>query len=78
MKSGDVSRNPGPTGKSGSTHQNIRVVVVERVSLVAVDLFSATPVTSRHITNVLACFQMMSTMNSAAAVANLHYCAIGV
>ena len=57
MKSGDVSPNPGPTMKRGSTHQNIRVVVVERVSLVAVELFRATPMTSRHITNVLAFFK---------------------
>ena len=51
---------------------------MERVSLVAVELFRAAPVTSGHTTNALAFSQMMSTMNSAAAVANLHFCAINV
>ena len=46
---------------------------MERVSLVVVELFRATPVTSGHTTNVLIFSQMMRTTNSAAAEANLHF-----
>ena len=57
MKSGDVRRELQPTqailSERGTTHQNIRLVVVARVSLVAVEQSYVTLVTSGHTANVL-------------------------
>ncbi|KAK2162389.1 hypothetical protein NP493_1525g00009 [Ridgeia piscesae] len=78
MKSGDVSPNLGLLSERGHTTQNIHVAIVARVSLVAVEPSHVTPATSGHTTNVLECYQTTHTTNSAAAVANLHICAISV
>ena len=72
MKSGDVS-------KRGPAHQNTRVVILERVSLNCRGrAISCDSCASGHTTNVPAFSQMMSTINSAAAIANIHFCASSV
>ena len=71
---GDVRPNPGPTEEKRiyiPKHQCSRAKG-------AVELFRATPVASGHTTKLLVFSQMMRAMNSAAAVAYLHFCAVSV